>query len=212
MSQGFFFIMKRLWIVGGFVLALILFSWMLRRDILFGIGSYLIDEQPLDTVDVLFVLGGNSFDRGNEAAILYHAGYVKKIVCMGGNVPSVLKVMNKEYREGELSALQLSQNCLVNTYDVIVINKGTSTQEEMVEIGRYCEAHKIQRAMVLSSKFHTRRIRGVVDKVLDPKKIEILVRGAPSSKYSEVELWHKEEGMIMVNNEYDKLLYYFIKY
>ena len=84
--------------------------------------------------------------------------------------------------------------------------------EEITEIGRYCEAKEIQRAMVLSSKFHTKRIRRVVDKVLDPQKIEILVRGAPSSKYSELVWWHKEEGMIMVNNEYAKLLYYFIKY
>jgi uncharacterized SAM-binding protein YcdF (DUF218 family) len=185
---------------------------MLRRDILAEIGSYLIDEQPLDTVEVLFVLGGNSFDRGNEAARLYNTGYVNKIVCVGGNVPSVLKVLNKEKTEGELCALQLSQNRQVSTYDITVMSRGTSTMEEVVEVGRYCKAHKIQRAMVLSSKFHTRRIRGVVDKVLDPKKIEILVRGAPSSKYSEMAWWHKEEGMIMVNNEYAKLLYYFIKY
>lgn len=204
--------MKRLWIVGGSILSLILLSWMLRRDILAGIGSYLIDEQPLDTVEVLFVLGGNSFDRGNEAARLYNAGYVNKVVCVGGNVPSVLKVLNKEKTEGELCALQLSQNRQVSTYDITVMSKGTSTMEEITEIGRYCEAKEIQRAMVLSSKFHTRRIRGVVDKVLDPKKIEVLVRGAPSSKYSEMAWWHKEEGMIMVNNEYAKLLYYFIKY
>jgi len=204
--------MKRFSIIAGSILAILIVSWLLRREVLVRVGSHLIHEQPLDTVEVLFVLGGNSFDRGNEAARLYDEGYVSRIICMGGNVPSILQVLNKQYKEGELSAIQLQQNLLVDSMDVEVLDKGTSTFEEITEIARYCEDHQIERAMVLSSKFHTRRIRYVIDKVFATGNTELLVRGAPSTKYAESRWWQKEEGMIMVNNEYAKLVYYFYKY
>ena len=72
-----------------------------------------------------------------------------------------------------------------------MITRGSSTMEEAAVIAQYCKENGIQRAMVLSSKFHTRRIGYVMAKVFNEKEVEILVRGAPSSVYSESEWWHQ---------------------
>ena len=41
---------------------------------------------------------------------------------------------------------------------------------------------------------------------------ELIIHGTGSTRYDEAEWWKKEEGLIMVNNEYVKLLYYELKY
>ena len=212
-DQGFFFAtMKRFWIILSCFLFLVLVSWMLRRDILAGVGNFLICEDPIDTVDVVFVLGGSSYDRGNEAARLYEAGYIGQIICVGGNVPSILKVLNMDQPEAELTGTHLIDNHHIVHPDIVMIARGSSTMEEAAVIAQYCKDNGIQRAMVLSSKFHTRRIGYVMDKVFSEKEVEVFVRGAPSSVYSESEWWYQEEGLIMVNNEYVKFLYYLLKY
>jgi hypothetical protein len=42
--------------------------------------------------------------------------------------------------------------------------------------------------------------------------IALCIAGAPSTTYNEKLWWAKENGLIMVNNEYIKLLYYWITY
>jgi len=77
---------------------------------------------------------------------------------------------------------------------------------------KYCIDHDIKKTIILSSKFHTLRVRKVFEPVLEKNGIEVIIRGAPSTKYSEHNWWKKEAGLIMVNNEYVKLVYYFFKY
>ena len=44
------------------------------------------------------------------------------------------------------------------------------------------------------------------------KGIQVSIKGAASSSYSENEWWKSENGLIALNNEYIKLIYYFMKY
>ena len=49
-------------------------------------------------------------------------------------------------------------------------------------------------------------------KDFDVHEIEVLLSGCSHSFYDENFWWESEEGMIMVNNEYMKLLYYYLNY
>ena len=62
------------------LLLLILF----RNPLLKATGQFLIYESELKKSEVIFVLSGGGFDRGNEAVKLYEAGWARKIVCTGG--------------------------------------------------------------------------------------------------------------------------------
>lgn len=176
------------------------------------IGNFLIAEDELDTVSILFVPGGSSFDRGNTAAELFKKGIAGKIVCTGQNIPELLKALQiQAYTEAEITAMNLYRNG-IDSSSVEVRKIGTSTYEECLEIVSYCKQHNIQKAIVLTDRFHTNRLSSILDKVNVEHSVTFLFAGAPSSIYSEERWWESEEGLIMVNNEYVKSLYYFFKY
>ena len=65
---------------------------------------------------------------------------------------------------------------------------------------------------IVSDKFHSRRIRNLFEDELNDLNVSFYIIGATNSRYSEDKWWEEERGMIMVNNEYMKALYYFLKY
>ncbi|MFT4679564.1 MAG: uncharacterized SAM-binding protein YcdF (DUF218 family) [Flavobacteriales bacterium] len=197
------------WGVRIAILAFVLF--LFRGPILRGLGNFLSPEDELEHVEALFVLGGNSLDRGNEAAILFHANWTDRLICSGGNIPTVLSALDIPLYEHQITR-QLLINAGIDSTKVEVLTTATSTWEEAQEIVEYCQTHKIKKAMVLSSKFHLRRVRRVFSKAFEESDTQLLFHGAPSSDYDESEWWKSEGGLIMLNNEYVKLFYYFIKY
>lgn len=200
------------WARYGFLTILVLILvFIFRVSILQNIGEFLSPEDEVTQVDALFVLGGNSLDRGAEAAKLYKDGVSAKLVCSGGNIPSVLKAINEPQFELEITRTLLL-NAGVSANHIDVLTTATSTWEEAQEIVDYCDTHEIERAMIVSSKFHLRRVRGVFTDMFEDRDTELFFHGAPSSDYDESEWWKSEGGLIMVNNEYVKLFYYWLKY
>lgn len=191
---------------------MIVFGLVFKISILRGVGKILIKTDELRRVEVIFVLGGNSFDRGNEAAKLYKEGFAERIVCLGENVYPSLKALNVNRSESEITQFNIVQNRGVDSVVVESLRKGTSTKEEAEAILKYCQVHDVKSAMVVSDKFHTRRIQGVFRPLFEDATTELIIHGSPSSQYKEGTWWEKEEGLIMVNNEYVKLLYYWLRY
>ena len=174
-------------------------------------GNYLIVEDQPRPVEVAFVLGGGVKDRAEKAAALYHDGHCKSIVPLGENYSSVLELLDTIILDAHLSAYYL-EKLGVATDALFPIAKGTSTHEEATEIIAYCKANQLKEVMVISSKFHLRRIDSILRDTLEETGIQLVLIGAPSSRYNEVVWWESEQGLIAVNNEYMKLLYYWWKY
>ena len=163
-------------------------------------------------MDAIFTLGGGSFDRGNEAAKLFKEGYADLIVCTGGQIPNVLKALNFHLKEAHIAKINLIKNNNISVKNIDFIAEGTSTKEESELILKYCKEHEFEKVIILSTKFHTKRVKNVFVAILEENGIEPIVRGAPSSNYDEDYWWQTEAGMIMVNNEYVKIVYYILKY
>lgn len=171
-------------------------------------ASYLIQEDEKVLTEYAFVLGGNSLDRGNEAFQLYKSGTIKKIVCTGENIPSVLEAVGKPMTEAELTADYLKNTKEIPDSLIEIINEGTSTREESYAILEFCKRKNIKSATLISSKFHLRRVRNVFEAVFADEGIILNFQGCVNSKFNEMEWWKTEEGMIAINNEYIKLIYY----
>ena len=185
----------------------------LFRTTIYGMaGNWLMVQDELEQADAIFLLGGGAFDRVNETVKLVEQGVAKKVICTGSWVSGVLKILKNEYKEAEVSRIGLVDNHGIPSADVDTILSGTSTKEESELILKYCIDHQFKTVIVLSSKFHTRRVSDVFKPLLEAEGIKVIIHGAPSSNYSEDEWWKTESGMIMVNNEYMKHLYYFLKY
>jgi uncharacterized SAM-binding protein YcdF (DUF218 family) len=208
MKNGFTKALGKKWfkaLAGMLLFFLLLF--LFRVQIFKGLGNYLIYENELDTAGVVFVLSGSPFDRGNEAAKVFKNGFANRIICTGELVPHNFKVLGLAYPECRLTAVQIV-NSGIDSAHVTTIPKGTSTKEEAEVILAYCLDQNIKKCMVLSSKFHTRRIKKTFKSKFGNKGIEVIIHGAPSSQYEESKWWQSEYGLLAVNNEYVKLIYY----
>ena len=193
-----------------FLFLLVSILYLSRTKILQSAGNYLIEEDQETFAPYTFVLGGNSYDRGMKALDLYNKKLTEKIVCTGGNIPSVLEAIDTALYEAEITKILLEKH-LVPQQNIVVLTHSTSTLEESDELLNFCLENNITKANLISSKFHLHRVRNVFEEKFKNKGITLHFVGAPSSKYDENEWWKSEQGMIMVNNEYMKLLYYWLK-
>ncbi len=193
------------------LLAVVMLGWSLRYPLLRGLGNFLITEDAPAQVDAVFVLGGSVEDRGVEATRIYQRGWCEQFVFTGAPVPSALASLGLDSTEA-----QCTRNAAVLAglprEMTVALDKGTSTFEESEALLQYAVEQGFDTVMVVSNYFHLRRIGMVFRKRFRKAGITVLLHGAPSSDFDERTWWTTEEGLIMLNNEYVKLGYYWLKY
>jgi len=193
----------------GFIL-LFGIIYLARNPILRGIGNYLIVEDTSQSVDAAFILSGSVIERTQEAMKAYRIE-APILICMGETISSDLKAYGVIRTDAELERDALIRQG-ADSMDVRMLKRGTSTFEESEEILGYAFAEDFDRIMIISSKFHTRRIDKVFRDKFRERGIEIVIRGSDPISYKTDTWWQEESGMIFVTNEYLKLLYYAYKY
>lgn len=195
-------------LIGSILFLFLLFA--LRIEILKGLGNFLICETTLPKqMEAAFVLSGNSFDRANHFASLHEKYTFNQIVCTGGNqIPDMKSCCPTTY-ECDFTQIQMRRKGILDS--ILKIREGTSTKEEAAIILSYCKKNHIDSILIVSNLFHTRRIHGVFSEQFKKQNIHVFISGAPDSKYEEANWWNSENGLIALNNEYIKLLYYFFK-
>lgn len=195
----------------GILLGIMLLAAIFYRQILREIGNFLIVQDELTQVDAMFVLSGNSFDRGREAAVLYKQGWSPKVVCLGGETNPSLELYGICDLSFEATRRVLQENG-VPIAAIDSLAEGTSTFEEFEAITRYCKSRKLDKIMVVSSLFHTRRIDEFFRLPLKFEGIDLILRGADENAFEEEAWWKEEPGLLFVNSEYIKLFYYWLKF
>jgi uncharacterized SAM-binding protein YcdF (DUF218 family) len=185
--------------------------FVFRRPLMRTIGNFLIHEDELQKSEVIFVLSGSPADRSAEAARLMKAGWSSRVVCTGSQIPMLFEVIDVTLDEADLSKMALCE-AGIDEENIEVIHIGSSTREESHAILTYCKLNNIKRLIVVSDKFHTHRINYAFRSMFEDAGLELILHGAPSSGYDEQKWWAEESGLLMVNNEYVKLFYYFLKY
>lgn len=208
--------MKKLWqkkwfriLTIAFIVLIILF--LFRNSILGGIGNWLSAEDPDEKTEACFVLGGNSYERGNAAVAIFKSFPDQKFVATGGNFPTQILCMDTMMTEAELTRHWMKANG-VPEENMEMLTSSHSTMEESDEILAYCQQKGLKKITVISSEFHLRRVRWVFQEKFEKAGIQILFHGADSMEYDASNWWKNEEGLIMANNELVKLFYYFLKY
>ena len=203
---------KRRWpriLLIGLLVAVLL--WSLRVPLLRGIGQLLIVEDAPVHADVAYALGGSSLDRGRELAVLLQRGVAPVGVTTGSNLSHGLEAYGLEVSEASLTATAARRaGAPALRIDTLVM--GTSTWEEAAAVLDDARGRGADTIVVITTEFHTRRVEQVFRKRFDGSAITVLVHGARGSDYEPERWWTSEEGLIMVNNEYMKLLYYAITY
>lgn len=202
---------RRRWIVLGAVVLACLSCWLLRYRILGGIGDCLIHEDALAHADALYVLGGSPVERAAEGARLVDAGYAPMAVFTGSLPNELLMAFGIDSCEGGLGAA-IARQAGLDSARAVILREGTSTKEEADAIRAHAESIGADTVIIVSTEFHTQRVSRVMRKALKGSGITVIVRAARSLRYDADRWWASEEGMIMVNNECMKHLYYAIKH
>ena len=193
------------------LLLLAVVAYMFRVPLLRAAGNALIVQDELEAADAIVVLGGNPYDRATAGAQLFNEGWAPVMYCTGGSAAHNLDALDLDYTEAGVTRTRLLK-LGVPGRKVIPLNEGTSTWEESELLLQLCKDEGYSTIIVLSDLFHTARIEWVFKERFQEEGIQVLIAGASSTRYNEQEWWENEYGLIMVNNEYIKKVYYWLKH
>lgn len=202
---------RRLLRTTGVILALLIVLFLLRVPILRGLGNFLVADDPLVHSDAIVVLGGNSYERGATAVRLWEEGKTDHILCTGGNVPVNFLAIDTMIYEAHVTASMLAKRG-VPAQHITALTGSTSTKEESEEVSQWCRDRNIDTLTVISSAMHLRRVRMVFEEAFETSEVNVRFYPAKPKSYTVDAWWKSEEGLIMVNNEYVKYVYYLLKY
>lgn len=193
------------------IIALVTLCWIFRTPLLRAVGDHLITENTVAHADAVFVLGGSAMDRGSEAARLYAQGISDRFFFTGAPTNTDLQALGIDSTEAECTRNIAVRNGIPFGLTT-ALNRGTSTFEEAEALLALAQADHMDTVMIVSNRFHLRRVRFVFRERFHKAGITVLLHGAPSTQFDERTWWTSEEGLIMLNNEYVKLTYYHLKY
>lgn len=129
--------------------------------VFFGIGRWLVVQDPLQKADAVVVLSGRLPIRAPEAARIYKAGYAPQVWLTRTEEPEAsLKRMDIPYVGEEFYNLRVLVHEGVPAEAIRVLPGAiVNTADEMQAVG--AELHRMQGRTVIfvTSKAHTRRVR-----------------------------------------------------
>lgn len=202
---------KRLLIAASIIVISFLVIFLLRTPILKGIGNVLIQEDHPVLVDAAFVLSGSAMERSIKAVECYKAGFAPLIIATGSQISGSLLAAGLELTDADLMRKALIDQGIDSTH-IRLLTEGTSTYEESEEILGYSTLQGFTRVMIVTSKFHTNRVKRLFTPKFKEAGISVIVVGAKPLNYEVESWWRSEEGLLFVNNEYVKTVYYWLKY
>jgi uncharacterized SAM-binding protein YcdF (DUF218 family) len=185
--------------------------WYERDSVLQHIGSWWGVSDELTPADAIIVLGGEVRVRPFAAAELYRQGYASKILV------SNAKLSSAEQRGFVPSGNQTDRDVLlklgVPVSAVATVGDNLSnTYEEAEAVRAWALRSQAKRVIIPTDVFATRRTKWIFDRKLSPIGVDVIVHPFPGWDYELVNWWRERQGLIDINTEVLKYLYYRVRY
>lgn len=173
-------------------------------------GRVLVDVDPMQLADAIYVLDGSSLDRAAEAADLYRAGFAPRIVISRGgpeaserffeaegvHVPSRAEIV----RDILVTRLGLPASGVEALPDPV-----SSTAEEARAIAPRARAGRWSRLIVITDRASTRRAGLVFRRVLGPE-VDVIAWCSRRDRYDPSQWWMSRAMLRPTFYEVPKLL------
>ena len=191
--------------------------FFLRDPILTRIGNFLIVDDAVEKADIIEVLAGSSAMRSQKAAELFFKNVAPKIVLTKMQpVHNDLELRHYGIRllENHEEALEVLKALKVPVAAIeIVDGYNESTVDEARRIKDYAVQRGMNRVIVVTSSYHSRRSRLIFRRVFKGTGIQVSLRPAPEhSHFGAQKWWRSREETKAVFLEYQKLVYYSLRY
>ncbi len=187
---------RRWAIPGGIFLALLIAA----ATVFFGIGRWLVVEDPLVHADVIVILSGRLPERAVEAARVFKAGYSGEVWISPPISPvDDLKAMKISYLGEDFYNERVLMAKGVPPDDIRILDHpDANTEAEVRQIAQDLHEENFHSVIIVTSKPHTRRVRTIWRKLVgsDPK---MMVRYAQDDPYDGAHWWrHTQDGLDVV--------------
>jgi uncharacterized SAM-binding protein YcdF (DUF218 family) len=201
---------KRIVRILTYFLAVCILLFAFRGPILRSMGRYLVAQDAWEPTQLVVVLGGNSYERGLAAVDIAQQHPEVKFLATGGNRPMQILALDTSMFEAELTRHWMVKKG-VDPSRIDILTSATSTGEEADEVLTFCKKYNISHVTIVSSTYHLRRVKWIFHDLFEENRITTKYYGANSEGFTPDTWWQNEEGLIVTNNEYVKLLYYMVK-
>jgi uncharacterized SAM-binding protein YcdF (DUF218 family) len=168
------------------------------------IGSFLVVEDPLRPAAAIVVLGGQSPFREMEAARLFSQGWAAKVMLVPGPITEEQQALSElafSITEGwEISRHVLLKIGVPPSAIVVPEGRAEGTVEELKVVAE-ATAGDEKPVILVSSKYHTRRVRLTWNHVTDGASTAI-VRAASRDPFDPARWWRERRFALSVVREY----------
>lgn len=189
---------KRLELLIGLVLGLVLLTVLSYRPLLTVLGQFLIVREELKPADVIIVLAGEREQRVGYGVWLYQQGYAPKIIMAGG--PVVWRVTAAQIMKEQAVFLG------VPAQDILVEERSTTTKENAEFTKDLMVAEGFGSAILVTSPYHSRRASRIFHRVFG-QEMEIISVPVPNSRSSVDDWWTRDRNTRQVVSEYLKMIW-----
>lgn len=177
----------------------------------------LIVKSEISAADAIVVMSGSSthLERADWAAKLYREGRAPLIILTNDSL--IAGWDKKEERNPyfyELAARELVMRGVPESKIQVVSDIALGTYEESLGVRDYASAHKLQRLLIVTSAYHTRRTLWSLRHACEGSGIEIGIDSPPPGWQTPApsRWWWRRWGWKVVAGEYVKMGYYWMRY
>jgi uncharacterized SAM-binding protein YcdF (DUF218 family) len=206
--------LRRIVITGALLLLLVILAYAFRSQILTGIADYLIvSDNNLQPADVIVLLNSEVNTRPFRASALYQQGLAPVIViARSESTPTVDLGLVPNDTDISIAVMEKLGVPAGKIIELPFPGGVTSTFDEASAVRQYVVAHQAYRIILVTSAFHTRRARWTFEKVLAGLPVTLEMVAVPYAGFDQTNWWKNETGLITLDNEYIKLIFYLFKY
>ena len=172
-------------------------------------GTWLIVETPLQQAPIAAVFGGKTPFRAIEAAKLYNAGWTRQVWLTQGRfsaADAALANLQIEVTPEHAYNRQVLERLGVPASAIRVLpGHNNNTAEEVRTIARAVAEANAERVILITSNYHTRRVR-TLWRVLAGDKPPAIVRYTPDEPFDAAHWWRDTADAWAVSREWFGLL------
>jgi len=179
-----------------FLVILCFLLYLVRGPLLRFMAESWIIEDTLDKVDALIILGDDNFyaDRVTRGAQLFREGRAPVIVASGRRLRPNAGI-------AELMEHDLVERGVPREKIVRFSHDGDSTLEEAQSLVRIVKERKWRSVIVVTSNFHTRRVRYIFQHVF-PQDMDVRVASARDGDFDPEHWWEKRKSIKELTREF----------
>ncbi len=180
---------------------------------LWNLGRILANESPLESADVIYVLGGNWAERGLEATDLFHEGRAPRILISNAIRDRAHQELARRgvtiTRAGdEMAEIMTTHLGVPATAIETLPDELDNTAQEAAAVVAMTRQRQWRRLIVITDRASTRRAGFALRRVLGPG-VTVIMRAPRLDLYDPAHWWRRRADVRTTMYELPKLLAYY---